>query len=243
MRNKIVIVDDNDSLRTFVVQFLSKNGFEAFSCSTRSQSAISLIRTHDPDLIIVDMLLPATAGINLCTVIRKFSDKPILLMSSQIEDDDVKISGLRAGGDDYICKPFNFDLLLAQVKAHIRRYKGEFSVNQRHLLHFPGLEVDLSTQSVTSYGKEATLSAKEFQLLVLLAKNPNRIFHTEALYDLIWSDTQLGDLRTVMVHIYNLRKKIEKNPRKPLYIHTVRGSGYKFNGKVALQPEILGYIN
>ena len=230
MRDKIVIVDDNDSLRIFLVQFLTKHGFEAFSCSTRSQSAVNFIRTYDPDLIIVDIQLAASAGLSLCTEIRRLSDKPILFMSCQTDDGDaVKISGLHAGGDDYICKPFNVDLLLAQVKAHIRRYKGDFPINQRHLLHFPGLEVDLSTQSVTSDGQEAILSAKEFQLLVLLAKNPNRVFHTEALYDLIWSNNKLGDLRTVMVHIYNLRRKIERNPHKPLYIHTVRGAGYKFN--------------
>lgn len=233
MREKIIIVDDNDTFRIFLVQFLLKHGFEVFSCSYSSKTALSLIRSHDPDLIIVDVLLPASTGLDLCAEIRTFSDKPILFISSHT-DDYVKISGLRAGGDDYICKPFNLDLLLAQVNAHIRRYKGAFPVNQRHLLNFPGLEVDLSSQSVISYGQEAILSAKEFQLLVILAKHPNRIFHTEALYDLIWSDTKLGDIRTVMVHIYNLRQKIEKNPREPLYIHTVRGAGYKFNGKISL---------
>lgn len=231
-REKMIVVCDNNSLCHFLFRFLSEHGFDVF-CSPADQSAVvTLVRAHAPTLIMVDMTNSAKVGIDLCTEIRRFSDSPILLLCTG-SDEALTISGLSAGGDDYIRTPLNLELLLAQVQALIRRYKGTFPVNQRHLLHFPGLEIDLSAQSVTSHGQETLLSAKEFQLLVLLAKHPNRIFHIESLYDLIWSDNKLGDLRTVMVHIYNLRQKIELNPSDPFYIHTVRGAGYKFNGKAA----------
>lgn len=236
MRDKIIIASNDDKLRMLLNQFLSSNGFEVLYCSTACQSAVALIRANTPDLILIDML-STTAGLELCTEIRRFSDRPLLWMGSQM-DDEMRIFGLNAGCDDYISKPINTELLLAQVRAQIRRYRGAFAVNQRHLLIFPGLEIDLSTKTVTSYGHPVVLSAKEFQLLVLLAKHPNRVFDAEALYDLIWSDNKLGDLRTVMVHIYNLRQKIEKNPRDPLYIHTVRGAGYKFNGRVAQRSNL-----
>ncbi|WP_410771120.1 response regulator transcription factor [Fontibacillus sp. BL9] len=231
-REKMIVVSDNDSLCRFLFRFLSEHGFDVYCGPADHSAVVHLIRAHAPTLIMVDMTTSAKAGIDLCTEIRRFSDSPILLVCAGSEE-ALTISGLSAGGDDYICTPFNRELLLAQVQALIRRYKGAFPVNQRHLLHFPGLEIDLSSQSVTSHGQETVLSAKEFQLLVLLAKHPNRIFHIESLYDLIWSDSKLGDLRTVMVHIYNLRQKIEINPSEPFYIHTVRGAGYKFNGKAA----------
>ncbi len=232
-REKIVIVGDNDSYRHLLLHFLSENGYEVIGTSIRMQSTVSLIRTHTPDVILVDMESSPQAGIEVCTEIRKFSDCPILLICAD-NDAEQTILGLSAGGDDYISSPLNLEILLAQIKAIIRRYQGAFPANRRHLLHFPGLQIDLSTQSVTSHGREASLSAKEFQLLAVLAKHPNRIYHIEALYDLIWSDNKLSDLRTVMVHIYNLRQKIEPNPNNPFYIRTIRGAGYKFDGKSAL---------
>lgn len=234
MRDKIIIVDDDDDFRKLLVQHLCKHGFEAIGCSYSGQDAIGLFHSHVPDLIILDLLAPRFEGLELCAEIRKVSDIPILFVSS-FSEDYVKISAFNLGGDDYISKPLSLDVLLARVKAQIRRNRRAFPVNQRHLLHYPGLEVNLSTHSVLSYGKETILSTKEFQLLVILAKNPNRVFHTETLYDLIWRDSKLGDVRTVMVHIYNLRQKIEQQPHNPRYIHTVRGAGYKFNGGVSLE--------
>lgn len=229
MGDTIMIIDDDTDICKLLVPYLSQHGFEAISCSYSSQAAVSIIHSKDPDLIILDVSMPSLAGLDVCTELRKFSDKPILF-TSQYTEDYLRIDALNRGGDEYVVKPFSFDILLAQVKAHIRRYKRAFPVNQRHLFIFPGLEIDLLAHSVKSHGKEAILSTKEFQLLVILAKNPNRVFRTEALYDLIWNDNKQGDIRTVMVHIYNLRQKIEKKPREPRYIHTVRGAGYKFKG-------------
>lgn len=227
--NKIAVIDDDAYIRRQLLQYLSQHGFETIGCSCSRQAAISLIRTHDPDLIIIDMSMPSVTGLTICTDLRKFSDKPILFTSKPIED-YLRIDAFNRGGDEYVAKPFRLNVLLAQIKALIRRYQRAFPVNQRHILHYPDLQIDPTTYSVMSYGKEAILSPKEFQLLVILAKNPNRIFHTETLYDLIWSDNKQGDIRTVMVHIYNLRQKIEKQPKEPRYIHTIRGAGYKFKG-------------
>ncbi|MBW7477619.1 response regulator transcription factor [Paenibacillus oenotherae] len=235
MRDKIIIVDDDEDSRKLLVQYLTKHGLEVISCSynNHDHDTLEMFYSHDPDLIILDLSTPRLAGLELCAEVRKVSDVPILFMSYH-SDDYIKISAFNLGGDDYISKPLSYDVFHARIKALIRRNRRAFPVNQRHLLHFPGLEVNLSTHCVISYGKEAILSTKEFQLLVILAKNPNRVFHTEALYDLVWRDNKLGDVRTVMVHIYNLRQKIELRPNKPLYIHTVRGAGYKFNGAVSL---------
>lgn len=226
MREKIIVMEDHASLRLALERFLSGHGYEVKGFPVRGMNPEQLIRQYEPDLLLLDLPHPVSDIIRICTGIRKFSDKPILLMSDKEEGD--LIACLAAGGDDYIWKPVHFDLLLAQIKALIRRYKGTFPANQRDLLQFPDLKVNLANQSVVSHGREAVLSSKEFQLLVMLAKNPNRVFQTEVLYDLIWNRSGFGDLRTVMVHIYNLRKKIEINPRNPRYIHTVRGSGYKF---------------
>lgn len=236
MRNKIIIIDDDANTRKLLVQYLSKHGFDAFSYPYSNQASIAYIHSHDPDLIILDVSMPSVDGLIVCMELRKFSDKPVLF-TSQHSEVNLRIDALNRGGDEYVLKPFNFDVLLARIKAHIRRYKRAFPVNQRHLLLYPGLEIDPSARSVKSYGKEIVLSTKEFRLLVTLAKNPNRIFHTETLYELIWRDMKEGDIRTVMVHIYNLRQKIEKKPKEPLYIHTIRGAGYKFNGSVSLSDD------
>lgn len=235
---KIIIIDDDTETRKLLVKSLLEHGYEAVGYAHSGQALVSFIHSHDPDLIILDLSKPGAVGLALCTELRKFSDKPVLCTSHHTED-YLGIEALNRGADEFISKPSSFEVLLARIRAHLRRYKRAFPVNQNHLILYPGLQIDPTTHSVMAYGKEVSLSSKEFQLLVLLAKNPNRVFHTETLYDLIWKDVKHGDTRTVMVHIYNLRQKIEKNPSEPLYIHTVRGTGYKFNGSVSQMLESL----
>lgn len=236
MREKIIIIDGDTETRKLLIQYLLKHGYEAVGYAHSGQAWVSFIHSHDPDLIILDLSMPGATSLDLCTELRKFSDKPVLFTSHHT-DDNLRIEALNRGADEFISKPLSFDVLLARIRAHLRRYKRAFPVNQRHLIQYPGLQIDPTTHSVKANGKEVSLSSKEFRLLVVLAKNPNRIFHTETLYDLIWKDIKHGDIRTVMVHIYNLRQKIEKNPSEPLYIRTVRGAGYKFNGSVSLVME------
>ncbi|RUT36322.1 response regulator transcription factor [Paenibacillus zeisoli] len=236
MREKIVIVDDDTETRKLLIQSLLECGYDAIGYAQCGQALVSFIHSQDPDLIILDLSMPGADGLNLCAELRNFCDKPVLCTSQHTED-DLRIEALNRGADEFIAKPSSFEVWLARIRAHLRRYKRAFPVNQRHLIVYPGLQIDPTTHSVIAYGKEVSLSSKEFQLLIVLAKNPNRVFHIETLYDLIWKDIKHGDVRTVMVHIYNLRQKIEKIPSEPLYILTVRGAGYKFNGSVSLLIE------
>lgn len=234
MRDKIIIMDDDADTRKLLVQFLLVHGLEATSYAYCNQTSMNFIHSQNPDLIILDVSKPQVTGLDVCTELRKFSDKPVLFISLHT-DDHLRIDALNRGGDEYVTKPFSLEVLLARIKAHIRRYKRAFPINQRHLLLYPGLQIDPSTHTVIVKDEAVLLTPKEFQLLLTLAKYPNRVFQTEDLYDLIWKDTHEGDIRTVMVHVYNLRQKIEQRPRTPEFIHTVRGMGYKFNASVSMQ--------
>jgi DNA-binding response OmpR family regulator len=226
---KILVVDDDPDIVELISLHLLKEGYELISADN-GQQVFDLVLLHKPDLIILDILLPGMDGIEVCRQLRKNYNTPILFISCKSDDIDI-ILGLSMGGDDYITKPFSPGQLVARVKAHLRRY-SLFSQTREdpQILKFPGLEIDLISHIVQVGGKHISLSAKEFDLLTLLAKTPNRVYKLEHLFELIWSLDSLGDPRTLIVHISNLRKKIEPNPAEPRYIITVRGVGYKFNG-------------
>jgi DNA-binding response OmpR family regulator len=160
------------------------------------------------------------------------TDVPVVFLSCRDEDID-KVMGLVAGGDDYITKPFSPRELVARVKAHLRRYRMVSAAKERGRpgsLRYDGLEIDLESCEVKVRGEPVYLSHKEFELLSLLAQNPDRVFSADELFEKLWKMQSFGDIRTVMVHISNLRKKIEQNPAAPSYVLTVRGAGYKFSG-------------
>ena len=228
---KILIVDDDLEIRDIIRLYLSREGFQVFTAGDW-QSAGSLVELEKPDLIILDVLLPELDGIELCLQLRRKTRAPILFLSCKGEEMD-KIIGLTAGGDDYITKPFMPGELTARVKAHLRRSRlaGEEREHDQ-ILEFAGLRIDLRSCEVIRDGRQVTLSAKEFALLSILAGHPNRVFPMEQLFQFAWKDQPLeGDARTVMVHISNLRKKIEAEPARPRYIRTVKGVGYKFCGE------------
>ncbi|EFM08801.1 two component transcriptional regulator, winged helix family [Paenibacillus curdlanolyticus YK9] len=227
LREKIIVIDDNREVCHHVARYLTRHGFEVI-CETYSNPVLSnVFHQHKADLLLLDLKQPHLAGIELCEELRKSTDTPLLFISSHHED-QLKIQALTSGGDDIITRPFNQDVLLARIRAHIRRNKRAFPTHQQHLLVLPDLEIDLLSQRVLVSGSEVSLSSKEFGLLAVLVKNPNRIYSVESLYELIWTESRMSSLQTVMVHIYNLRRKIEADPHKPRYIHTVRGAGYKF---------------
>ncbi|WP_445486843.1 response regulator [Niallia sp. 03133] len=235
-REKILIVDDDDDIKEVLSLYLHKEGFQIF-CAFNGYEALKIIDANEPDLIFLDIVLPDLDGFEICQLIRKKTDVPIVFLSSK--DDDVdKILGLRIGGDDYVTKPFSPGVLIARIKAHLRRsrqnrsqWNGNEKIEKREgVLSFPGLSIDMESCVVKKNNTPISLSAKEFQLICLLAKNPDRVYPIEQLFQHIWGEESLGDNRTVMVHISNLRKKIESDPSKPMYIITVRGIGYKFNG-------------
>lgn len=231
-RDRILIVDDDPDIRNVLEMYLAKEGFEILT-ATEGSEAIKDIDRYHPDIILLDIMMPGLDGYETCQAIRKKTDAPILFLSAK-EDDFDKILGLRIGGDDYITKPFSPGVLVARIKAHLRRNRiaetKKSSPTEQSLIEFPGLSINLESCIVRVKGEVISLPAKEFQLLALLSKNVEKVFSVEQLFQMIWGEDSLGDNRTVMVHISNLRKKIEPDPTKPMYILTVRGIGYKFNG-------------
>lgn len=226
---KILVVDDEVEISNLINLYLSKNGFSVVNvyCGI---DALNQVKSNNFDLIILDILLPDIDGLELCQQLRRQTNVPIIFLSCKCEDLD-KILGFTVGGDDYITKPFSPGVLVARVKAHLRRDRlsNIKHNNENALIEYPGLTINASTHNVHVNDKAVTLSATEFSLLTLLAKNPNIVFSSEQLYDLIWKENNIGDTRTVMVHVSNLRKKIERDPSNPEYIITLKGVGYKFN--------------
>lgn len=234
-QDKIMVVDNEMEIIQLMKLYLSREGYDVV-WTTDSTKAAALAQDERPDLILLDVVMPGLSGIELCGKIREQSDVPILFVSCKGQEMD-KVLGLSIGGDDYITKPFSPTELVARVKAHLRRRNlsnasGNISNMDRNALSVGDLEVDLSAHTVTVEGNPVHLTAKEFELLVLLCKYPNRVFTGRQIFDSLWDTYGIDDdVRTVMVHISNLRKKIEPNPEKPQYIHTVRGVGYKLVSK------------
>lgn len=225
---KILVVDDEPEICELINLYLSREGFEVVTAGNCHQ-ALNSAREEEPDLIVLDILLPEVDGIEICMELRKITEVPIIFLSCKGESED-KIMGLTVGGDDYITKPFSPGELVARVKAHLRRNRliQEKGEKQTSRLVFPDLVIDLLSHEVLVNEKRVELSSMEFRILAILAQNPNKVFSAEELYEKAWGSNSLGDFRTLMVHISNLRKKIEPDPSHPKYITTIRGVGYKF---------------
>lgn len=230
----ILIVDDDEDIQEIQKIYLKKEGFHLLFARD-GQTAITLVKNKNPHLIILDVGLPDIDGFEVCQHLRRITKVPILFLSGRENDVD-QILGHRIGGDDYMIKPFRPGILIAKVKAHLRRYRELSSQNEslaapseQTIIHFGDIVIEKENCVVKKKGVPLALSTKEFLLLCLLADHPNRVFSLEEIFDRIWGEQSLGDYRTVMVHISNLRKKIEANPTKPALILTVRGLGYKFS--------------
>jgi len=220
-KHKILIVDDDPHICEIVQVYCDREGFVS-TCSHSGSEAMELLASFEPDLIILDILLANENGIDWCRNARNLTSAPIVFLSSQ-EEDEIKISALSYGGDDYVTKPFSPGVLMAKIKAHLRRVS---TGRREQLLELPGLTLDFYTQSVNMGSIPISLSKKEFSLLSYMAQNVNRVVSVDTLFQLIWGMESLEDTRTVAVHISNLRKKIEADPADPERIITVRGSGY-----------------
>lgn len=218
---KIMIVDDDPHICEIIQAYCEREGFTA-SYSHSGAEATLLLASFNPDLIVLDVLLANENGIDWCRNVRSYTNAPIVFLSSH-EEDEVKISALSHGGDDYVTKPFSPGVLMAKIKAHLRRVS---TGRREQLLELPGLTLDFYAQSVNIGNKTIFLSKKEFSLLSYLAQNVNRVVTVETLFHLIWGMDSLEDTRTVAVHISNLRKKIEADPVNPERIITIRGQGY-----------------
>ncbi|MCG0274708.1 MAG: response regulator transcription factor [Thermosediminibacteraceae bacterium] len=225
---KILVVDDEPNIVELVKFNLENAGFKVITASD-GQKAMELVQRENPDLIILDIMLPGIDGMEVCRSLRlkkATKDIPIILLTAKTGEID-KVLGLEMGADDYITKPFSPRELVARVKAVLRRTGKEGSSEE--VIKAGPIVIDVERHEVFVSGEKKDFTPKEFELLKLLASNPGKVFSREYLLENVWGYDYLGDTRTVDVHIRHLRQKIEKNSEAPQYIKTVRGIGYKFD--------------
>jgi DNA-binding response OmpR family regulator len=222
----ILIVEDEPNVAEIVSLYIKRAGFLPVVIAD-GQQAFDSLQKQIPDLVLLDVMLPGMDGLSLIRWLRQHSNVPIILMTARGEEVD-RISGLEMGADDYVVKPFSPQELVSRVKAVLRRaHPVELDQNQKALL-FDDLLIDPNSRQVTLRGSEILLTAKEFDLLFLLAKHPRQVYTREKLLDEVWGLADYIDQGTVTVHIRRLREKIEAIPSQPCYIQTVWGVGYKF---------------
>jgi DNA-binding response OmpR family regulator len=222
MKAKILLVEDEVKLARVVADYLTAAGFDVLKAYT-GKEALAFFRHEKPDLVILDIMLPEMNGLEVAKIIRKESSTPIIMLTAKVEESD-RVLGLEMGADDYITKPFSLRELVARVKAVLRRAKGEVFTPT---LRVGDIEIDLQKREVTVTGKPVELTPTEFEILNLLARHPGRVFTRLEILQRIQSYAYESYERTVDVHIRNLRKKIEPDPKNPRYILTVYGVGYK----------------
>ncbi|MDO4277112.1 MAG: response regulator transcription factor [Eubacteriales bacterium] len=227
--SRILIVDDNPEIREVVTILLEGEGFVTEEAGDGS-AALDFIRKNSYDLILLDVMMPGLNGYQTCVEIRKTTNAPILFLSARTQVED-KTMGFLSGGDDYLPKPFSYQELLGRVKALVRRYQiyqGKPAEEKKQILKSGKVELDEESGLVKVDGKEISLTDTEFAILCLLLKHRKQIFSVERLYEAIWEeDYYYGASNIVMVHIRNLRAKIEEDPHNPQIIRTVWGRGYR----------------
>ena len=229
MDRKILIVDDEKNIVDIIAFNLKKEGYTVITAAD-GEEGVQKAMEENPDLILLDIMMPKMDGLEVCQQTREFSQVPIIMVTAKGEDMD-KIMGLEYGADDYITKPFNILELKARIKAILRRSvkKTPAETQEKKVLKARDLELSFDSRRVFISGKEVNLTAKEFDLLELLMENPGKVYSREKLLDTVWGYDYPGDVRTVDVHVRRLREKIEVNPSEPKYIFTKWGVGYYFN--------------
>lgn len=224
----ILVVDDEEDIRELVGIYLKNEGFKVYKAAD-GQEALKCLDDMQIDLAILDVMMSDMDGIALCLEIRKKSNIPIIMLSAKDQDMD-KVIGLSAGADDYLAKPFNPVELVARVKAQLRRFNDFNERKPSSILEYMDLSMNLEKHRVFANSKEIWLTPKEFAILELLWKNKGNVFSTEHIYNTLWSEEEAYDINNVvMVHIRNLRSKIEPDIKNPQYVKTVWGVGYKFS--------------
>ena len=222
---KILVVDDEVNLRNLVGSYLRAEGFDVIEAAN-GEDAITQVRSREPELVILDVMMPGTDGIEALREIRRFSDVYVIMLTARAEETD-KVVGLSVGADDYLTKPFSPRELIARVKAVLRRARSGRTPSEE-MLTFQGLEIDLGRRRVERGGAERDLTALEFDLLAKLASQPGRVFSRRQLLEAVWGWDYVGDERVVDVHIRNLRRALDDDATDPELIGTVRGVGYRF---------------
>jgi DNA-binding response OmpR family regulator len=226
-KKSILIVEDEPSIAEVVALYLQRAGYQTRRASD-GRIAMSLVEEQIPELAIIDIMLPEIDGLSLTRWLRDRSNLPIILLTARREEVD-RITGLEMGADDYVVKPFSPQELVSRVRAVLRRTGREQSeADSEHLLKFENLSIDPRSRTVTRAGKEIMLTAKEFDMLYLLASHPRQVYTRDQLLERIWGGSEYIDPGTVTVHVRRLREKIEADPSSPSRILTVWGVGYKF---------------
>ena len=227
MAKKVLVVDDEKLIVKGIRFSLEQDGMEV-ECAYDGEEALNMAREKEYDIILLDLMLPKLNGLEVCQQIREFSNVPIVMLTAKGEDMD-KILGLEYGADDYITKPFNILEVKARIKAIMRRTSRPAQAETKaKVVQVGDLKLDCDSRRVFIGSREINLTAKEFDVLELLAFNPNKVYSRENLLNIVWGYEYPGDVRTVDVHIRRLREKIEENPSDPKYVHTKGGVGYYF---------------
>ena len=223
----VLVVDDEDIVREVVCTYLEREGYTTLQASA-GRAAVALIESEQPDLIVLDIMLPEIDGYSILAELRGRADIPVILLTARTEETD-RLLGLELGADDYVVKPFSPRELAARVRAVLRRAGRSEPPTPAESLVFDGLEIDGRSREVRVDGEPVELTAKEFDLLVFLASAPRQVFSRSQLLEQVWeSSTDWQDASTVTVHIRRIRRKIERDPNEPRWIATVWGVGYRF---------------
>jgi two-component system alkaline phosphatase synthesis response regulator PhoP len=230
-RIRILVVDDDENLRRLIAAYLESEGYEVRQAADGNE-ALARVEEQESQLVVLDLMLPGINGLDVARKIRAKGKTPILMLTARGSEDDV-LRGFEAGADDYLVKPFSPKVLVARVKAVLRRSGAGIEDEAAALLTFDGITIDPRAHEVWVDGRQTELTTTEFDLLRVLTDHPGWVHTREELLESVWGYSYLGDSRLVDVHIANLRKKIGDDPADPHFIHTVRGVGYKFQPQAA----------
>jgi len=226
-KQHILIVEDEPSIAEVTKLYLQRAGY-GVTMLADGQEALAFLARETPDLVVLDLMLPGVDGLEITRWLRVRSDVPIIMLTARREETD-RVLGFEMGADDYVVKPFSPRELVSRVRAVLRRTQGASAVSgPDEVLSFEELAIDPNTRQVLVKGREANLTAREFDLLYLLARHPRQVFNRDRLLDLVWGVNEYIDPSTVTVHVRRLREKVEIDPSHPRHILTVWGVGYKF---------------
>ncbi len=222
---RVLVVEDEQSLREPLVYLLEKEGYEVVDAAD-GNAAIEMFRANNPDIVLLDLMMPGMSGNEVCRVIRQTSNVPVIMLTAKDSEID-KVVGLEIGADDYVTKPYSTRELLARMKAVLRR-KSEPTPVTDGLLEGGPVSMDVDRHLVFVNGQKVAMPLKEFELLELLLENRNRVLTRAQIIDRVWGSNYFGDTKTLDVHVKRIRSKIEDDPARPVHLVTVRGLGYKF---------------
>ncbi|SCN09498.1 Two-component response regulator [Bacillus wiedmannii] len=226
-KGTILIVDDEKEIRKLITIYLKNEGYEVLQAGD-GEEGLEIVRKRDVHLIVLDIMMPKIDGIHMCMKVREIAEMPIIMLSAKTQDMD-KVLGLTTGADDYVTKPFNPLELIARIKSQLRRYMKMSGaiVKDENVFEVGDIKINIATRQVIIANEEVKLTPREFEVLELLVRNQGMVLNAEQIYERVWKEQAFQSDNTVMVHIRKIREKIEAIPRKPRYIKTVWGVGYK----------------